>query len=259
METRNLTMAIIFKLENSSQETKGTINCRTRILNGETYYENYIPIQVLRHGLINQMGKEYKDIGGDKTLLQSLGQATIDRYPELDLFGYAKQDEGKVRLSLVRLSNPVSLEEVKDGSNMSYYGYSISIDLHRVGIDNNYNMEVGNMEKADRLIDLIHTIKNLYIDTGKGKKYLRPLFVIGGLYGFDDGIFHGNLSIEDNKINLEKIRQALAGENIGANTYCGLEKGIFTNEDEIIGGLGARSIAGYFDIIQGKVMDYYNS
>ncbi len=263
MEAKGLTMAIIFQMESfSGNETTGIVKSRKRILEGKVYQHSYIPIQTLRHNIINQMGVDYKEVD-DKTVLQFASEATIDKYPEIDLFGYVKKtEEQKVRIAITRLSNAVSLEnfECEDGIDRSYYVYTISIDLDKVGIDENDNIEIENTEKTNRVIDLLDTIRYLHIDVNGGKKYLEPLFIIGGVYNFEDAIFHDIMGVENNRIDIGKIKDVLKNvpyENVEEDTYCGLVEGVFDNDSEIEKELDAKSISEYFEIIKGKIADYY--
>lgn len=264
METKGLTMAIIFQMESyNEKEPTEDIKSRKRILEGKVYQNSYIPIQTLRQNLINQMGAEYKEIGPDKTILQFAPDARIDKYPEVDLFGYVKQTEKqKIRLAITRLSNAVSLEDFKDEDEVlkSYYVYTISIDLDKVGIDENDNIEIENTEKASRVINLLDTIRYLYMDIKGIKKNLEPLFIIGGVYGFEDAIFHDVLNVKDNKIDIDNIKGMLKKapyEDARKNTYYGLTKGIFDNDNEIKKELGAKSISEYFETIKEGIADYY--
>ncbi len=217
----------------------------------------------MRHNFINQIGADHKETGTDKAVLQLDPEATIDKYLEVDLFGYVKNgEEQKIRLAIVRLSNAVSLESLKneDGTNKTYYTYTISADLDKVGIDDNDGIEIENTEKTDRVINLLDTIRHLYMGTGGDKEYLEPLFVIGGVYDFEDAIFHDILGVENNKIDIDKIKNVLKDipyENAETDTHCGLVKGIFDNDNEVEEKLGAKSVSEYFEIIKNKVIDYY--
>ena len=88
-------------------------------------------------------------------------EATIDKYPEIDFFGYLKTKEGtggKKRSAKVRLSNAISLEsykgdldfltnkgqadKIKENMNIaqaeihrSFYRYTITADLDQIGED----------------------------------------------------------------------------------------------------------------------------
>ncbi len=264
MEIRGLTMAIIFQIESpDDKKTNENIKSRRRIIDGKLYRHTYIPIQTLRHNLINQIGEECEEIGVDKMALQLDPEATIDKYPEVDLFGYVKKaEEQKIRLAIVRLSNAVSLEslEGENGIKRTYYTYTISADLDKVGIDENDGIEIGNTEKTDRVINLLDTIRYLHMDVNEEKKELEPLFVVGGVYDFEDAIFHDILGVENNKVDIDKIRNVLKNvpyENVELDTHCGLAKGFFDNDNEIIEKLGAKSISEYFEIIKDKVINYY--
>ncbi|NMA03108.1 MAG: type I-B CRISPR-associated protein Cas7/Cst2/DevR [Clostridiales bacterium] len=264
MEIMGLTMAIIFQIESPDDEkTSENIKSRRRIIDGKLYRHTYIPIQTLRHNLINQIGMDHEEIGTDKTALQLDPKATIDKYPEIDLFGYVKKaEEQKIRLAIVRLSNAVSLEslEGEDGIKRTYYTYTISADLDKVGTDENDDIEIENTEKKDRVINLLDTIRHLHMDVNEEEKELEPLFVIGGVYDFEDAIFHDILGVENNKVDIDKIRNVLKNvpyENVELDTHCGLAKGFFDNDNEIIEKLGAKSISEYFEIIKDKVINYY--
>ncbi len=264
MEIRGLTMAIIFQIESpDDKQINENIKSRKRIIGGKLFHHTYIPIQTLRHSFVNQIGVDHKEIGADKTVLQLDPKATIDKYPEVDLFGYVKNaEEQKIRLAIVRLSNAVSLESLKneDGTGRTYYTYTISADLDKVGIDENDGIEIANTKKADRIINLLDTIRRLYMGACEEREVLEPLFVVGGVYDFEDAIFHDILGVENNKVDIDKIKGVLKNvpyENAETDTHCGLAKGHFDNDNEIIERLGAKSISEYFEIIKNKIINYY--
>jgi len=266
MKIKGLTMAIIFQMESAiDKEADGNVKSRKRILGGKVHQHSYVPIQTLRHSLINQMGTDYKEVGDDKTVLQFAPEATIDKYPEVDLFGYVrKTEEQKIRLAITRLSNAVSLESFKDENKAHelYYVYTISIDLDKVGIDENDNIEIENTERANRVLNLLDTIRYLHIDVKGERKDLEPLFIIGGVYDFEDAIFHDIIGVENNRVDVDKIRDVLGDvphENAEKDTHCGLVEGFFGNDDEIVKELGAKSISEYFEIIKEEITDYYKN
>lgn len=266
MEIKGLTMAVIFQIEGSDdKQVNENIKSRRRIIEGKLYHHTYIPIQTLRHSFVNQIEADHDEAGIDRTVLQLDPKATIDKYPEVDLFGYVKNgEEQKIRLAIVRLSNAVSLESLgnEDGTNRTYYTYTISADLDKVGVDENDGIEIENTEKADRIINLLDTIRHLYMSTGGEKEVLEPLFVIGGVYDFEDAIFHDILGVENNNVDIDKIKNVLKDipyENAESDTHCGLTRGIFDNDDEITEKLNAKTVSEYFDIIKGKVIGYYKS
>jgi CRISPR-associated protein Cst2 len=96
--------------------------------------------------------------------------------------------------------------------------------------------------------------------TDEDKKDLEPLFVIGGVYDFEDAIFHDILGVENNKVDIDKIKSVLKEipyKNADTDTLCGLVKGIFSNDDEITEELNAKPVSEYFEIIKNKVIGYY--
>ena len=266
MKIKGLTMAIIFQMESAiDKEADGNVKSRKRILGGKVHQHSYVPIQTLRYSLINQMGTDDKEVGQDKTVLQFAPEATIDRYPEIDLFGYVKKtEEQKIRLAITRLSNAVSLESFgnENETHKLYYVYTISVDLDKVGIDENDNIEIENIEKINRVLNLLDTIRYLHIDVRGERKDLEPLFIIGGVYDFEDAIFHDILGVENNRIDIDKIKDVLGNvphESAEKDTRCGLVKGYFDNDNEIAKELGARPISEYFEIIKKEVTDYYKN
>lgn len=292
MKIKGLTMSMIFQAESANYgETIGNVASLKKISRGKGYQHTYISRQALRYNIVNQMGVDNTEIKADKSVLQFSPEATIDKYPEIDLFGYMKTTDGqKTRSAIVRLSNAISLESfkgdldfltnkglydrysqqenkddaIKGGSiaqseiHKSYYAYTISIDLDKVGIDENDNIEINNEEKANRVIKLLDTIRFLYRDIKGRREDLKPLFAIGGVYDIKNPIFHNALDVKNNRIDTNRIKDVLY-EDIKKGTHCGLVKGVFDNDNEVIKELEAKSMSQYFETIKGKVRDYYES
>lgn len=74
------------------------------------------------------------------------------------------------------LENGIAQSEV----HRSYYAYTMSIDLDRVGIDG--EIDIDKEEKAERVKILLDTMQYLYRDIKGRRENLSPLFVIGGRY-----------------------------------------------------------------------------
>ena len=132
------------------------------------------------------------------------------------------------------------------------------IDLDRIGIDENDNIEIENTEKANRVINLLDTVRFLYRDIKGRREDLKPLFAIGGVYDIKNPIFHNALDVKNNRIDVDRIKDVLY-EDVKKETYCGLVKGVFDNDNVILEELHARSMPQYFEIMKGKVKDYYES
>lgn len=290
MKIKGLTMSIIFEAESANYgETIGNVASLKKISRGKGYQYTYISRQALRYNIVNQMGVDNTKIGLDGSVLQFDSEVTIREYPEIDLFGYMKTaKKQKTRPAIVRLSNAISLEtfkgdldfltnkglldrynkqgnKLKGGSNIaqseihiSYYAYTITIDLDKVGIDENDNVKIENMEKASRVIKLLDAIRFLYRDIKGRREDLKPLFIIGGAYDIKNPIFHNALNVKNNRIDVDRIKDVLY-EDMKNETYCGLVKGVFENDNRIIEELRAISIPEYFNVIKGEVMNYYES
>lgn len=292
MKIKGLTMSIIFEAGSANYgETIGNVASLKKLSRGKGDQYTYISRQALRYNIVNQMGIDTTEVDVDKTVVQFAPNATIDKYPEIDLFGYMKtSEEQKTRPAVVRLSHAISLEtfkgdldfltnkglfdryakqqnkdeELRGGSiaqseiHRSYYAYTVTVDLDRVGIDENDNIEIENSEKAERIIKLLDTIRFLYRDIKGRREDLKPLFAIGGVYDIKNPIFHNALAVKDNRVDVARIKDLLY-EDIAKDTYCGLVKGVFENDNEIIEELNAKSMSEFFDAIKGEVKEYYES
>lgn len=285
-------MSIIFEAGSANYgETIGNVASLKKLSRGKGDQYTYISRQALRYNIVNQMGIDTTEVDVDKTVVQFAPNATIDKYPEIDLFGYMKtSEEQKTRPAVVRLSHAISLEtfkgdldfltnkglfdryakqqnkdeELRGGSiaqseiHRSYYAYTVTVDLDRVGIDENDNIEIENSEKAERIIKFLDTIRFLYRDIKGRREDLKPLFAIGGVYDIKNPIFHNALAVKDNRVDVARIKDLLY-EDIAKDTYCGLVKGVFENDNEIIEELNAKSMSEFFDAIKGEVKEYYES
>lgn len=289
MINKGLTISILFEGSSLNYgEGIGNVTSLKKISRGKGDQYTYISRQALRYNITQQMGIDNTEIGMDKTVLQFAPSATIDTYPEIDLFGYMKTGkETKTRSAIVRLSNAISIETFKgdldfltnkglldrynaqggklDGGNIaqseihqSYYAYTITIDLDLVGIDKNDDIEIKNEEKANRIENLLNTVEYLYRDIKGRREDLSPLFVIGGVYDIKNPIFMNSIDVKSNKLDIERIQDKLT-ESISANTEMGLVRGVFDNDDEIRESLNPKSIGEFFENLKSKVRDYYES
>ncbi len=291
MDPKGLTISIIFQAESGNYgEGVGNVTSLKKISRGRGEQYTYISRQALRYNIVQQMGVDNTPVGLDKSVLQFDKEALIDQYPEIDLFGYMKTDskETKTRSAVARLSNAISLEtfkgdldfltnkglldrynktskEARDGGNISqseihrsYYSYTITIDLDQVGIDDNYEINIGNKEKSARVEKLLDTVRFLYRDIKGRREDLAPLFIIGGVYPIKNPIFYNSLAVEDNNLKLERIESILS-KDILKDTEVGLVKGVFNNSAAIEESLKPIKVGDFFENLKKKVRDYYGS
>ncbi|AYE33257.1 type I-B CRISPR-associated protein Cas7/Cst2/DevR [Clostridium septicum] len=290
MEKKGLTASFIFEAESANYgEGVGNVTALKKISRGDGEAYSYISRQAIRYNIINQMGEDNTPLGLDGEVLQFHTDATIKDYPEIDFFGYMKTIKPiRTRSAVVRLSNAVALEsfnadtefltnkglldrynkdlkDKKNGGNIaqseihkSYYSYTITIDLDKVGIDENDNIEISNEEKAKRVNKLLDTILFLYRDIRGRRENLSPIFAIGGVYSIKNPFFENRLKIKNNSLRIETINSILdLNEDINNNTNIGLLKGIFNNDESIENALKPIEIGEFFKELKSKVTEYY--
>lgn len=283
---KGLTISIIMEANSANYgESMGNISALKKIsrAGGDGY--TYISRQALRYNIVNQLEWDNTPIApsgkGDKTVIQFTPDATIKDYPEIDLFGYMKTVEKKnatTRSAVARLSNAISLEPFnsdldfltnmglakrKEGVNnsiaqseihKSFYAYTLTIDLEKVGIDG--DISIPSSEKAERVCALIKTIQFLYRDIKGRSENLSPVFAIGGVYNRKTPFFENRLALDGKKLKLDTITDTING--IGEETTVGYVSGIFKNDSEIKETLSTISISDMFEKLCLQVKEYYN-
>lgn len=285
MENKGLMLSMIFEAESANYgEGVGNVASLKKMARGAGEQYTYISRQAIRYNIIQQLGEKNTPTRVEKDVVQFAPDATIKDYPEIDFFGYMKTEKGadsKIRSAVVRLSNAVSLETFKGdldfltnkglaertpgmkGMNIaqseihrSYYRYTITVDLEQIGIDDGIELE--KRERARRVNKLLDTIALLYRDIRGRREDLKPLFAIGGVYDVKNPIFQNILEVKENKIVIEAIKDVMF-DSIEKDTLCGLIKGKFGNDEEIIKELGAVSMPELFKQLKVKVSEYYES
>ncbi len=293
MNKSGLTISLIFEAESANYgEGFGNTTVLKKLSRGDGNAYSYISRQALRYNMINQLGWDdpesvYRDGKGEKAVVQFAPNATIDKYPEIDLFGYMKtkgktdSDKGgaTTRPAVVRLSNAISLEPFNadldyltnmglakrkgyDNSiaqseiHKSYYAYTITIDLDRIGIDGDIVLD--DAERASRIKKFLAVIATLYRDIKGRRENLAPIFAIGGTYTQKNPFFENRLSLSKNKLDLDKIDSVMESyTELKTDTIVGYINGTFANEDEIKAQLLPLNIGEFFDILCEKVDRYY--
>ncbi|KGN00531.1 CRISPR-associated protein [Clostridium novyi A str. 4570] len=294
MNKKGLTASFIFEAESGNYgEGIGNVTALKKVSRGSGESYSYISRQALRYNIIEQLGENNTPLDIHKKVIQFAPEATIKDYLEIDLFGYMKtKKDTKTRPAVVRLSNAISLESFNadldfltnkglldryiekngekgidiKGNNIaqseihkSYYAYTIAIDLDKIGIDKNDDIEISNDKKSERVQRLLDTLKFLYRDIKGRRENLSPIFAIGGVYDIKNPFFENKLNVSENKLVVETIQDVLSlDDTIKDNTYVGLIKGIFSNDDEIISKLKCIDIGQFFKELKAKVNEYYS-
>ncbi|WPZ19208.1 type I-B CRISPR-associated protein Cas7/Cst2/DevR [Geobacillus subterraneus] len=290
MNKKGLTASFIFEAESANYgESVGNVAALKKISRGTGEAYTYISRQALRYNIIEQMGVAHTPLDVDGKVIQFHPDATIQDYPEIDLFGYMKTKKpARTRAAVVRLSNAIALEsfrsdmdfltnkglldrynqctdEMKEGGNIaqseihkSYYTYTIAVDLNKVGIDPNDGIEITNEEKTARIHLLLDTIKFLYRDIKGRRENLSPLFAIGGVYDVKNPFFENKIKVVNNRLQIDPIESVLClDEHVREKTRIGYMKGIFDNDREIEETLAPVSIREFFAYLKEEVSTYY--
>lgn len=293
---KGLTFTVIAKAQSlnygESFSTIHEIKKLTR-LDGNTY--TFASRQAIGYD-IRRLGHEIfswkKDvIDKKKKTSQYLDSMTIKDSEEMDLFGYLKTVKDGIadkRDAIVRVSNCISLEPYRGDADyltnkgfsdrvgnhpipvtieqhLSYYTYTVTIDLSKVGVDK--DIELSNEVKCNRVIQLLEIIKILNRNIRGRQENLSPLFVVGGMYDVANPFFLGRVSIEGNKngykVNSntigEIVNSTFLGKELKESTYIGMVEGAFTNKEEFKNILGENlsTVDKFFRELTKGVKEYY--
>ena len=282
MNKNGLTITMIFDASSANYgEGIGNISQLKKMTRsgGEVY--TYISRQAIRYNIVQQMQIDNTPVDNAQKVVQFSPNTTIKDYPEIDLFGYMKTTKGgqSIRSAVVRLSNAISLEPYKSDTDFlnnmglakrkelenalaqseihkSLYSYTITIDLDKIGIDD--DIEIENSEKSERIIKLLDTIQFLWRDIRGRRENLNPLFAVGGIYERKNPYFEDRLKLTKNGLNAGLIKSVKEScEDTQSNTVIGYVPGIFSNEEEIIKTFSPVSISEMFTKLKEEVRAYY--
>ena len=306
MENKGLTLSIIFEAESANYgESFGNISSLKKLSRGDGNSYSYISRQALRYNIIEQLKWDNTKVSNADKVVQFEMNTSIKDFPEIDLFGYMKTGKNSVngssntRNAVVRLSNAVALESynsdldflnnmgiakkrgadfdnalVQNEIHRSYYAYTVTIDLDKVGIDKvvkkiNKGKEpdieeitIDNKEKAKRVKDLLNVLKFLYRDIRGRRENLSPVFIIGGVYNIKNPFFENRLKINKNNLEIKTIKDVLNldEEEIKKKTRFGIIDSIFSNTEEIkeeLKDLNAGSVSDVIKYLCEEVDKYY--
>lgn len=303
--SKGLTLTVIFQAQSLNYGERvaniGELKKLTR-MDGNMY--TFASRQAIRYDIV-RLGHEFynwnlqvvgKNKEKGKTTIQFREDVDIKDSVEMDLFGYMKtkkkneKEEGGalVRSAAVRLSNAISLEPYRSDmdflnnkgladrigehpnlanseQHLSYYTYTLTIDLDKIGVDNDIQLE--NEERAKRVNQLMDIVKVLNRNIRGRQENLSPLFVIGGIYDVANPFFLGRVKINSRNggyfIDTDMIKETLEtnilDKGIIDSTYMGSLSGVFENDDELASLLETRagSIESFFKNIKEGINRYY--
>jgi len=290
---KGITFSVIFRA-NSLNYGEGTANIselkKFHRGNGEVY--TFASRQSLRYDIV-RLGNQLFDwnlnvVDKAQGVVQFKPDCTIADSVEMDLFGYmkTKANEGATKRSaVVRLSHAISLEpyhsdleflnnmglsnRINEDANLatleqhvSYYTYTLTIDLARVGVDQDINLP--NAEKATRVKQLLEIVKLLNREIKGRQENLAPLFIIGGAYPIPNPFFQGRIALlpnEKDQLNLDLLKATVEttvfGETIKEKTRIGYVNGNFANEMAFSQVAESGSVDHFIDHLKAKIDEYF--
>ena len=294
-----LSITLVFNASSLNYgEGIGNISELKKLTRGDGSVYTYASRQALRYDIV-RLGKKlfdwkYYDIVDDKQgTVQFKKELTIKDSEEMDLFGYfrtTKSENSDTRSAAVRLSNAMSLEDYKSDmefltnkgladrikrhadpvnieQHLSYYTYTITIDLEKIGKDE--EIELSNEEKTKRVDQLLDIVKILNREIRGREENLSPVFAIGGMYDINSPFFLGRIKLNGKNgeftLDTEMLRDTttltIGNKSIFDDTKVGILKNTFKNETEIekIFEGKTTNIEEFFKDLKEKVNEYYKA
>jgi CRISPR-associated protein Cst2 len=131
--------------------------------------------------------------------------------------------------------------------------YSLTIDLDKIGTDENFDQTAEPKERAYRVNSLLEAVQYLSLVVKGNLDNSEPLFVVGGIGTRKTHLFENVVDVKEQKLQVTEALQGRLNEDYG----CALLGGIFANEAEIKEKLNPMSVEEFFMNLQKKVNAYY--
>ena len=131
--------------------------------------------------------------------------------------------------------------------------YSLTIDLEKVGVDENFGTEADNEEKLSRVLAIIDAVENLALVVKGNLDNAEPIFVVGGLSPRKTHMFENAVRAAGKNLVIEPIK-----EKLETGFSCGLMRnGHLGNEDEIVRELNPKTVPKFFGDLREEVKEYF--
>lgn len=131
--------------------------------------------------------------------------------------------------------------------------YSITIDLEKVGVDQNFDAEASNEEKCNRVLSIIDAVENLSLVVKGNLDNAEPIFIAGGLSPRKTHMFENAVRVVGKNLVVEPIK-----EKLEMGFSCGLMRnGQLGNEDEIVRELNPTTVPKFFNQLREDVKAYF--
>ena len=131
--------------------------------------------------------------------------------------------------------------------------YSITIDLEKVGVDQNFDAEASNEEKCSRVLSIIDAVENLSLVVKGNLDNAEPIFIAGGLSPRKTHMFENAVRVVGKNLVVEPIK-----EKLEMGFSCDLMRnGQLGNEDEIVIELNPTTVPKFFNQLREDVKAYF--
>lgn len=158
-------------------------------------------------------------------------------------------------LNLQKDAKKVGLIPYQYEFDKSLKKYSITFDLDKVGVDENFNAEAEVSEKIERVNLILETIENLSLVVKGNLDNSEPLLIFGGIGSCKTHYFDNVVNVRKSTLNItDELIERL---NKGNYKMAFIEGGNFANEQEIKEKLNPISITKFFENLKGDVKKYY--
>lgn len=290
MNNKAITFTVVFKA-NSLNYGEGTANISElkKFHRGDGAVYSFASRQSLRYDIVrlgNQLYNWNLDVvDKSQSVVQFRADATIEDSVEMDLFGYMKtkaKSGADKRSAVVRLSHAISLEPYKSDleflnnmglaarinedpnlatieQHISYYAYTVTMDLTRIGIDG--EIDLPTEEKIKRVSQFLEITKYLNREIRGRQENLAPLFIIGGAYPIPNPFFQGRIVLENSKINIRPLKDTVNSTvfNVPLKEYTriGYVSGIFDNEEGFSSITSAASVDKFYSYLTHQVRQFF--
>lgn len=131
--------------------------------------------------------------------------------------------------------------------------YSITVDLEKVGVDQNFDAEASNEEKCSRVLSIIDAVENLSLVVKGNLDNAEPILIAGGLSPRKTHMFENAVRVVGKNLVVEPIK-----EKLDMGFSCGLMRnGQLGNEDEIVRELNPTTVPKFFNQLREDVKAYF--
>lgn len=134
--------------------------------------------------------------------------------------------------------------------------YSITIDLDKVGVDENYNQVADKEERIGRVVAILEAVQNLSLVVRGNMDNAEPVFIVGGIGKRKTHYFENVIQMDHLSLKLGEDLKSKLKEGYRAGLLEGYN---FDNEDEIKATLNTVGIGEFFADLKQEVRAYYES